>query len=158
MEKIATNIVRLAVKCHFNCHMLNCFWPYLWHISAANDDLSTSYCQLIVLCSFQRSGETNEQRCNMTCVTGGGQQAWPPFCKDQFQRVLATHRPPMNGTIGHFDNKQHILLEFSNSQQCRTELCLSIQGIAVIVPLVTPWGRRCVVSGRPTAPPHSSWV
>ena len=36
--------------------------------------------------------------------------------------------PPMNGTIGHFNNKQHMLLEFSNSQQYRTALCRSIQG------------------------------
>ena len=38
------------------------------------------------------------------------------FLQGPVPSVLATHRPPMNGTIAHSDNEQHILLEFSNSQ------------------------------------------
>ena len=127
-------------------------------ISTANNNnscvgdlyVSLSYCQFIVLCRLWRIGQTTEQRCNMTCVAGG--QAWAPFCKDLFQVS-----PPMNGTIGHFNNKQHMLLEFSNSQQYRTALCRSIQCFAMAVSGCAAaayyLGRRCVASAgllRPT--------
>ena len=89
-------------------------------VSAENNDLSVGVLYVIILSlylivsSLRRSGQTNEHRCNMTCVAGG--QAWAPFCKDLFQ-VCYTPCTPMNGTIGHLNNKQHILLEFSNSEQ-----------------------------------------
>ena len=58
--------------------------------------------------------------------------------------------PPMNGTIGHFNNKQHMLLEFSNSQQYCTALCRSIQG--TLLCNGSQWlCRRCLLLGADVA-------
>ena len=74
---------------------------------------------LVVLClviphTLLRAGKTREQRCKLTCVA--------QVCKCGHLSARTCSKwdsPPINGTIAHFNNKQHNLLEFSNSQQLR---------------------------------------
>ena len=57
--------------------------------------------------------QTNEHRCNMTCAAGGPQRGHLS-ARTCFKCGCCC--PPMNGTIGHSNNEQHILLKFSNTR------------------------------------------